>query len=122
VGYQFGLLLKLLVLRSIESPAGLPALTFRGQCRNVGTWNGRIGTSSRSDLNMTVAAIERAVTAGESRRWIALAPKLQEVRFALMNEWQDECFPKSHDDEIYSLRPIVSSSIPDRNDEEYLSL
>jgi hypothetical protein len=51
-----------------------------------------------------------------------LAPKLQEVRFALLNKWQDECLPKSHDYEIDSLRPIVSSSIPDRNDGEYLSL
>ena len=79
MGYQVGFLLKLLVLRSIESPAGLPALTFRGQCRNVGTWNGRIGTSSRSDLDMTVAATERAVTAGGLEGWNAFAPKVLEL-------------------------------------------
>jgi hypothetical protein len=77
VGYQFGFWLKLLVLRSIESPAGLPALTFRGQCHNVGTWNGRIGTSSRSDLDMTVAATERTVTGGGLEGWNAFALKYE---------------------------------------------
>ena len=51
-----------------------------------------------------------------------LRPESTRADVELMNEWQDECFHKSHDDKLYSLRPIVSSSIPDRNDEEYFSL
>lgn len=45
MGYQLGFFLKLLVLRTIESSACLPALTFRGQCRNVGTDAGSSQTS-----------------------------------------------------------------------------
>jgi len=67
----------------------------------VGIWNGRVGTSSRSDLDMTVAATERTVTGGGLEGWNAFAPKVQELTFEFMNEWQDECFHKGHDDRLY---------------------
>ena len=63
MGYQFGFLLKLLVLRSIERPAGKPARTFRGQCRNVGSNVGRIRTSNRSTVASIVAAAEESTNA-----------------------------------------------------------
>jgi len=44
-------------------------------------------------------------------------PNLPKGTLESMNKWQDECFCKGHDDEIYSLCEMVSSSIPDRNNE-----
>jgi len=69
--------------------------------------------NQNADSHVRAELLLNPLSQGRLGRSFPFSLKLQRGLFKLMNEWQRECLRKSHDDEIYRMRTVVSFSKPD---------
>ena len=96
MGYQSGSLLNLLLLLPMWGYPVLFVLTFRGQCRSVGSSIAESECRSHIQAELLLSPLSPGADQDDHSRSESATGVLK-----LMNEWQHECFRKSHNDEIY---------------------